>query len=77
MNKMLGIIREGIVNKAESIMIPLYKTMVHPHLEGCAQFLSPHLQKGERQRSVPVSEQGWGGLMPGGGKEWDADVPAG
>uniref|UniRef100_K7F1Z4 Reverse transcriptase domain-containing protein n=1 Tax=Pelodiscus sinensis TaxID=13735 RepID=K7F1Z4_PELSI len=44
-NRMLGIIRKGIENKTQNILLPLYKTMVHPHLEYCVQMWSPHLKK--------------------------------
>ena len=44
-NSMLGIIRKGIENKTANIILPLYKSMVRPHLEYCVQFWSPHLQK--------------------------------
>ena len=42
---MPGIIRKGIENKTANIILPLYKSMVRPHLEYCVQFWSPHLQK--------------------------------
>uniref|UniRef100_K7EXW6 Reverse transcriptase domain-containing protein n=1 Tax=Pelodiscus sinensis TaxID=13735 RepID=K7EXW6_PELSI len=44
-NRMLGIIRKGIENKTQNILLPLYKTMVRPHLEYCVQMWSPHLKK--------------------------------
>ena len=44
-NAMLGIIRKGIENKSASIIMPLYKSLVRPHLEYCVQFWSPHLKK--------------------------------
>uniref|UniRef100_A0A8C4XYG1 Reverse transcriptase domain-containing protein n=1 Tax=Gopherus evgoodei TaxID=1825980 RepID=A0A8C4XYG1_9SAUR len=44
-NSMLGIIKKGIENKTENILLPLYKSMVHPHLEYCVQMLPPHLKK--------------------------------
>ncbi|CAM4712428.1 unnamed protein product [Lepidochelys kempii] len=42
-NRMLGIIKKGIDNKTENITLPLYKSMVCPHLEYCVQMWSPHL----------------------------------
>ena len=45
-NSMLGIIRKGTENKTASIMLPLQKSMVRPHLEDCVQFWSTHLKKG-------------------------------
>ena len=44
-NSMLGIIRKEIENKMASIILPLYKSMVRPHLEYCVQFWSSHLKK--------------------------------
>ncbi|CAM5106410.1 unnamed protein product [Eretmochelys imbricata] len=44
-NGMLGIIKKGIESKMENILLPLYKSMVHPHLEYCIQMWSPHLKK--------------------------------
>uniref|UniRef100_A0A452HI16 Reverse transcriptase domain-containing protein n=1 Tax=Gopherus agassizii TaxID=38772 RepID=A0A452HI16_9SAUR len=44
-NRMLGIIKKGIENKTENILLPLYKSMVCPHLEYCVQMWSPHLKK--------------------------------
>ncbi|CAM4645910.1 unnamed protein product [Lepidochelys kempii] len=40
-NRMLGIIKKGIENKLENILLPLYKSMVLPHLECCIQMWSP------------------------------------
>ncbi|CAM5145241.1 unnamed protein product [Eretmochelys imbricata] len=42
---MLGIIKKGIENKTENLLLPLHKSMVRPHLEYCAQMWSPHLKK--------------------------------
>ncbi|CAM5122732.1 unnamed protein product [Eretmochelys imbricata] len=44
-NGMLGIIKKGIENKMENILLPLYKSKVRPHLEYCIQMWSPHLKK--------------------------------
>ncbi|CAM5132666.1 unnamed protein product [Eretmochelys imbricata] len=44
-NRMLRIIKKGIENKLENILLPLYKSMVRPHLEYCVQMWSPHLKK--------------------------------
>ena len=43
---MLGIIKRGIENKTANILMPLYKTMVRPHLKYCIQFWLLHLKKG-------------------------------
>ncbi|CAM5143004.1 unnamed protein product [Natator depressus] len=44
-NRMLGIIEKGIENTMENILLPLYKSIVRPHLEYCVQMWSPHLKK--------------------------------
>ncbi|CAM4577882.1 unnamed protein product [Lepidochelys olivacea] len=44
-NRMLGIIKKGLYSRTENIMLPLYKSMVHPHLEYCVQMWLPHLKK--------------------------------
>uniref|UniRef100_A0A8C8SCV0 Reverse transcriptase domain-containing protein n=1 Tax=Pelusios castaneus TaxID=367368 RepID=A0A8C8SCV0_9SAUR len=44
-NRMLGIIKKGIENKTANVLLPLYKSMVRPHLEYCVQMWSPHLKK--------------------------------
>ncbi|CAM5087761.1 unnamed protein product [Eretmochelys imbricata] len=36
-NRKLGIIKKGIDSKTENILLPLYKSMVRPHLEYCVQ----------------------------------------
>ncbi|CAM5114425.1 unnamed protein product [Natator depressus] len=36
-NGMLGISKKGIENKMENILLPLFKSMVRPHLEYCIQ----------------------------------------
>lgn len=43
--KTVSVIRKCSENKTQSFMLPLYKTLAHPHLYYCARFLSPHLQK--------------------------------
>lgn len=42
---MLGIIRKDIENETANIIIPLYKSVVKPHLEYCVHFWLPHLKK--------------------------------
>ena len=36
-NQILGLIRRNIVYKENELIIPLYKTIVRPHLEYCIQ----------------------------------------
>ena len=44
-NQVLGMIRRNITYKENSLIVPLYKTIVRPHLEYCIQALNPHLRK--------------------------------
>ena len=44
-NQVLGMIRRNITYKEKSLMIPLYKAIVRPHLEYCIQAWNPHLRK--------------------------------
>ena len=44
-NQMFGLIRRNIVYKETKLIIPLYKTIVRPHLEYCIQTWRPHRKK--------------------------------
>ena len=46
-NQILGMIRRNITYKEKSLIIPLYKAIVRPHLEycNCIQAWNPHLRK--------------------------------
>ena len=44
-NQVLGMIRRTFTNRSMSIMIPLYKSLVRPHLDYCVQAWRPHLLK--------------------------------
>ena len=44
-NQVLGIIRRNITRKEKSLIVPLYKAIVRPHLEYCIQAWSPYLRK--------------------------------
>ena len=44
-NQFLGMIRRNITYKDKSLIIPLYKAIVRPHLEYCIQAWSPYLRK--------------------------------
>ena len=44
-NQVLGMIRMNITYKENSLIIPLYKAIVRPHLEYCIQAWNPHLRK--------------------------------
>ena len=45
-NQILGIIRRNIVYKEKELIIPLYKTIVRPHLEYCTQAWRSYRKKG-------------------------------
>jgi len=42
---MLGLINRNILYRSKDIMVPIYKSLVHPHLEYCIVVWSPHYQK--------------------------------
>ena len=44
-NQILGLIRRNIVYKEKELIIPLYKTIVRPHLEYCIQAWRPYRKK--------------------------------
>ena len=44
-NQILGMIRRNITYKEKSLIIPLYKAIVRPHLEYCIQSWNPYLRK--------------------------------
>ena len=44
-NQVLGMIRRNITYKENSLIVPLYKAIVRPHLEYCIQAWNPHLRK--------------------------------
>ena len=44
-NHVLGMIRRNITYKEKSLIVPLYKTIVRPHLEYCIQAWNPQLMK--------------------------------
>ena len=44
-NQILGLIRRNIVYKEKELIIPLYKTIVRPHLEYCIQAWRPYCKK--------------------------------
>ena len=44
-NQVLGMIRRNITYKDKSLIVPLYKAIVSPHLEYCIQEWSPYLRK--------------------------------
>ena len=44
-NQFLGMIPRNITYKEKSLIIPLYKAIVRPHLEYCIQAWNPYLRK--------------------------------
>src|SRR6267154_3549822 len=44
-NRALGMISRTFQNKSKEIIIPLYKSIVRPHLECCVQVWRPYLIK--------------------------------
>ena len=44
-NQVLGMIRRNKTYKEKSLIVPLYKAIVRPHLEYCIQAWSPYLRK--------------------------------
>ena len=44
-NRMLGMIGRNISSRSKEVILPLYRTLVRPHLEYCVQFWSPSLVK--------------------------------
>ena len=44
-NQILGLIRRKLVYKEKELIIPLYKTIVRPHLEYCIQAWRPYRKK--------------------------------
>ena len=43
--QVLGMIRRNITYKEKSLIVPLYKAIVRPHLEHCVHAWNPHLRK--------------------------------
>jgi ribonucleases P/MRP protein subunit RPP40 len=43
--QMLGMVARTIVSREKQVIIPLYKSIVRPHLDYCVQAWRPHLQK--------------------------------
>ena len=44
-NQVFGMIRINITYKEKSLIVPLYKAIVRPHLEYCIHAWSPYLRK--------------------------------
>ena len=44
-NRMLGMIKRNFVSRGREILLPLYKSVVRPHLDYCVQAWRPHFMK--------------------------------
>ena len=51
-NQVLGMIRRNITYKEKSLIVPLYKAIVRPHLEYCIQAWSQYLRKDIDRRTI-------------------------
>ena len=43
-NQILGVIKRTYANRSKELILPLYKSLIRPHLEYCCQAWNPHHQ---------------------------------
>ena len=62
-NRILGVIRRNFTYMEKSLIIPLYKAIVRPHLEYCIQAKKPYhkkdinkLERVQRRATKPIPE---------------------
>jgi len=51
---MFGYIARNIENKSKNVILPLYKSLVRPHLEYAVQFWSPFLEKIQKRATKMI-----------------------
>ena len=62
-NQVLGMIRRNITYKEKSLIVPLYKAIVRPHLEYCIQAWNPYIRKDVDM--LEIIQRGATKLIPG------------
>ena len=45
-NRMIAWVLRNIVSRSKTVLIPIYKSLIRPYLENCAQVWSPSLRRG-------------------------------
>ncbi|GAB0188377.1 hypothetical protein GRJ2_001303000 [Grus japonensis] len=44
-NRVLGCMKRGVTSRSREVILPLYSTLVRPHLEYCVQLWGPHYRR--------------------------------